>query len=44
VSAQETGDWTSVANALQYDLEPSLKRLAPVLERLRVEGAERACA
>jgi hypothetical protein len=35
VSAQESGDWITVADVLQFDVEPSLKRLAPVLEALR---------
>jgi hypothetical protein len=36
VAAQEVSDWITVADILQYDVEPSLKRLAPILESLRV--------
>jgi hypothetical protein len=35
VGAQEGGDWITVADVLQYDVEPTLKRLAPFLESLR---------
>jgi hypothetical protein len=35
VLAQEQGDWITVADVLQYDVGPSLTRLAPVLESLR---------
>jgi hypothetical protein len=35
VLAQEQGDWITVADVLQYDIGPSLTRLAPVLESLR---------
>jgi hypothetical protein len=35
VAAQEAGDWITVADVLQFDVEPSLKRLAPILESLR---------
>lgn len=35
VTAQEVGDWITVADVLQFDVEPALKRLAPVLESLR---------
>jgi hypothetical protein len=35
VSAQEVGDWITVADVLQLDVEPALKRLAPILESLR---------
>jgi hypothetical protein len=35
VSAQEANDWITVADVLQFDVEPSLKRLVPLLESLR---------
>jgi hypothetical protein len=35
VMAQEAGDWITVADVLQFDVEPALKRLTPVLESLR---------
>ncbi|MGE3845202.1 MAG: hypothetical protein AB7I50_26890 [Vicinamibacterales bacterium] len=35
VAAQENGDWLSLADILQFDIEPCLKRLAPLLESLR---------
>lgn len=39
VTAQENGDWISAADILQLDVEPCLKRLAPMLESLR-EGQQ----
>jgi hypothetical protein len=44
VAAQETGDWITVADVLQFDVGPSLKRLAPLLASLRptqAAGCER---
>lgn len=35
VTAQEVKDWVTVADVLQFDVEPALKRLVPVLESLR---------
>lgn len=35
ITAQESGDWGTVADLLQRDVEPSLRRLAPALESLR---------
>jgi hypothetical protein len=35
VTAQEASDWLTVADVLQFDIEPSLKRLRPLLASLR---------
>jgi hypothetical protein len=36
VSAQETENWFAVADLLQSDVEPALRRLAPVLDSMRI--------
>jgi hypothetical protein len=36
VGAQEAGDWIAVADILQFDVEPALRRLAPVLDSMRI--------
>lgn len=39
VSAQEAEDWITVADVLQYDVEPALGRLADVVETVRAAAA-----
>lgn len=39
VSAQETQDWITVADVLQYDVEPAIRQLAGLVETVRAAAA-----